>query len=115
MPPRSCYLVMTHSHALDFNICDRILRRDDAVYCGLIGSLTKRRRFEKRFAEQGMQEHDIKKLVCPIGVGGISGKKPAEIAVAAAAEVLQAYERVMREAKLVYPENVHPLQPRIAP
>ncbi len=115
MPPRSCYLVMTHSHALDFNICDRILRRGDAAYCGLIGSLTKRRRFEKRFAEQGMQEHDIKKLVCPIGVGGISGKKPTEIAVAVAAEVLQAYERVMREANPVYPENVHPLKPRIAP
>ena len=115
MPPRSCYLVMTHSHALDFGICERILRRGDAVYCGLIGSLSKRRRFEKRLAAQGMQERDIEKLVCPIGVGGISGKKPAEIAVAAAAEVLQAYESAMREGKPVYPENVHPLKPRIAP
>ena len=115
MPPRSCYLVMTHSHALDFDICDRILRRGDVVYCGLIGSLSKRRRFEKRFAAQGLQEHDIEKLVCPIGVGGISGKRPAEIAVAAAAEVLQTYERAMREASPVYPENVHPLKPRIAP
>jgi len=110
MPPRSCYLVMTHSHALDFDICDRILRRGDAVYCGLIGSLTKRRRFEKRFAAQGMQAHDIDQLICPIGVGGISGKKPAEIAVSAAAEVLQSYEKAMREATPVYPENVHPLK-----
>jgi len=112
MPPRSCYLVMTHSHALDFDICGRILRRGDAAYCGLIGSLTKRRRFEKRFAAQGLQAHDIDQLICPIGVGGISGKKPAEIAVAAAAEVLQAYERAVREANPVYPENVHPLKRR---
>jgi len=112
MPPNSCFLVMTHSHAIDFEICDRILRRSDAAYCGLIGSLSKRRRFEKRFRSQGMTDGVIGKLVCPIGVAGISGKKPAEIAVAAAAEVLRAYEKTMREASPVYPGNVHPLQRR---
>jgi len=112
MPPRSCYLIMTHSHALDFDICDRILRRGDAIYCGLIGSLSKRRRFEKRFRSQGMQERDLERLVCPIGVAGISGKKPAEIAVSAAAEVLQAYERAIRDAEHIYPDNVHPLARR---
>ena len=56
MPPGSCYLVMTHSHAIDFDVCDRILRRPDAIYCGLIGSLSKRRRFEKRFRAQGLQD-----------------------------------------------------------
>jgi xanthine dehydrogenase accessory factor len=109
MPPQSCYLVMTHSHAIDFDICDRILRRGDFTYCGLIGSLSKRRRFEKRLTAQGMQERDLERLVCPIGVDGITGKKPAEIAVSASAEVLQAYERAMRAADPVYPENVHPL------
>jgi xanthine dehydrogenase accessory factor len=103
---------MTHSHALDFEICDRVLRRADATYCGLIGSLSKRRRFEKRFRAQGMQERDLERLVCPIGVQGISGKKPAEIAVAAAAEVLQAYERAIRDAGTEYPDNVHPLTRR---
>jgi xanthine dehydrogenase accessory factor len=112
MPANSCYLVMTHSHALDFEICDRVLRRADATYCGLIGSLSKRRRFEKRFRAQGMQERDLERLVCPIGVQGISGKKPAEIAVAAAAEVLQAYERAIRDAGTEYPDNVHPLTRR---
>lgn len=109
MPPQSCYLVMTHSHAIDFDICDRILRRGDFTYCGLIGSLSKRRRFEKRLTAQGMQERDLERLVCPIGVDGISGKKPAEIALAASAEVLQAHERAMRTADPVYPDNVHPL------
>ena len=64
------------------------LRRGDAAYCGLIGSLTKRRRFEKRLRQQGLSQRAIEQLVCPIGVTGISGKKPAEIAVAVAAEML---------------------------
>lgn len=110
MPANSCYLVMTHSHSVDFGICDRILRRDDVIYCGLIGSISKRRRFEKRFREQGLQEQAINRLVCPIGVAGISGKKPAEIAVAAAAELLQVYEQAVRGARPAYPHNVHPLQ-----
>lgn len=109
MPPHGCYLIMTHSHALDFEICDRILRRDDAAYCGLIGSRSKRRRFEKRFRAQGMRQNVIDKLVCPIGVSGIRGKKPAEIAVAAAAELLQAYESMRHDARIAYPDNVHPL------
>ncbi len=109
MPASSFYLVMTHSHALDFEICDRILRRADARYCGLIGSLSKRRRFEKRFREQGMRQEQIDALICPIGVDGISGKKPAEIAVAAAAEILTVQERAAQAAP-AYPDNVRPLR-----
>ena len=110
MPAQSHYLVMTHSHALDFEICDRILRRRDAAYCGLIGSLSKRRRFEKRFRQQGMSPAILAALTCPIGVDGISGKKPAEIAVAAAAEVLQSYERTVAASSPALPDNVHPLR-----
>ena len=108
MPPGSFYLVMTHSHALDFDICDRILRRGDACYPGLIGSRTKRRRFEKRFREQGLAQSAIDALVCPIGVDGISGKKPAEIAIAVAADVLKVHEQASRAATQ-YPANVHPM------
>ena len=110
MPPASCYLVMTHSHALDFSICDRILNRRDAAYCGLIGSRSKRRRFEKRFRAQGMQQDVIDQLVCPIGVDGIRGKKPAEIAIAASAEVLRAYEAVRRGAEIARAANVVPIK-----
>jgi xanthine dehydrogenase accessory factor len=110
MPAGSCFLVMTHSHAIDFDVVDRILRRDDSIYCGLIGSVSKRRRFEKRYRAQQMPQQMLDKLVCPIGVSGISGKKPAEIAVAAAAEVLQAYDRAALGAGEVYPANVRPLK-----
>jgi xanthine dehydrogenase accessory factor len=112
LPPGSCFLVMTHSHALDFEICDRILRRGDAAYCGLIGSLPKRRRFEKRYRAQGLSDVALAALICPIGIAGISGKKPAEIALAASAEVLQAHERLRRGADIAYPDNVRPLRNR---
>lgn len=112
MPVTSFYLVMTHSHALDFDICDRILRRQDAQYCGLIGSRSKKRRFEKRYRQQGMPQEMFDALTCPIGVDGISGKKPAEIAVAAAAEVLQAYEHMSKSSARSYPDNVHLLWDR---
>jgi len=89
MPPGSAYLVMTHSHPLDFDICDQILRRDDGSYCGLIGSLAKRARFERDLRKQGMADGMLAHLTCPIGVSGISGKKPADIAIAVAAELLR--------------------------
>ena len=108
MPPNSFYLVMTHSHAVDFDITDRILRRGDARYCGLIGSRSKRRRFEKRFTQQGMTPQQLAGLTCPIGVDGINGKKPAEIAVAAAAEILTRYEA--GDVAVGLPDNVHPIR-----
>jgi xanthine dehydrogenase accessory factor len=111
LPPNSFYLVMTHSHAIDFEICDRILRRRDARYCGLIGSRSKRRRFEKRYRQQGMSETLINELICPIGVDGISGKKPAEIAVAVAAEILKFQERASLGFGEGVPDNVHHLRP----
>ena len=110
MPPGSFYLVMTHSHAIDYEIVSRILVRNDAAYCGLIGSVSKRRRFEKRFRAQGIGDAQIEKLTCPIGVDGISGKKPAEIAVAVAAELLQARDRVAQQSRGELPDNVRPLK-----
>jgi xanthine dehydrogenase accessory factor len=116
LPAGSYFLVMTHSHALDLEICERILRRNDAAYCGLIGSLSKRRRFEKRLRQQGIGDAMLGTLVCPIGVAGISGKKPAEIAFATVAELLQVRERLRHAAQATLtdplPENVRPLRPR---
>jgi len=83
------YLIMTHSHALDLDICSQVLRRQDAAYCGLIGSLSKRRRFERRMRNDGLADVLLARLTCPIGVSGIPGKRPQEIAIAVAAELLQ--------------------------
>src|SRR5262245_38939116 len=40
-PAGARYLVMTHSHALDLELVERILKRGDAAFVGLIGSETK--------------------------------------------------------------------------
>lgn len=93
LPVGTYFFVMTHSHALDLDIIAAILRRGDFAYCGLIGSATKRRRFDTRLRSLGINEQALQRLVCPIGIRGISGKKPQEIAIAAAAEVLQHRER----------------------
>lgn len=102
-PPWAFYLVMTHSHQLDFDICERILARGDFAYCGLIGSRAKRRSCEKRLKLKGITEAALNRLTCPIGVPGITGKRPAEIAVAAAAEILQVRESMQarKEARVL--------------
>jgi len=82
-------LVMTHNHALDFKVVEKLLKRGDFRFCGLIGSQTKRARFVGRLAHRGVPPETIQRLTCPIGIDGLTGKHPAEIAIAAAAEILQ--------------------------
>ena len=89
IPSGSSCLVMTHSHALDYAICHEVLKRSDFAYCGLIGSLAKRRRFENLMRDAGLPKAALAKLTCPVGIAGIAGKKPAEIAIAVIAELLQ--------------------------
>ena len=109
MPANSFYLVMTHSHPLDFDICSRILRRADFAYCGLIGSLSKRRRFERLMRKGGMQDAALERLTCPIGIAGIESKKPEAIAIAVAAELLQTHAAsTALHAKP--PANIHVLR-----
>ena len=86
---------MTHSHRLDRDLVEAILRRGDFAYCGLIGSRTKRRRFESRLEAKGLSEELLSRLTCPIGIPGITGKRPAEIAVAVAAQLLQLHEQAL--------------------
>ncbi len=98
-PGGSFFLVMTHSHPLDQQLCERVLRRNDFRYCGLIGSRSKRRKFEKRLVAEGVEPALLAKLVCPIGIAGIGGKQPAEIAVAVAAELLQVRSGALSPAR----------------
>lgn len=87
-PAGAFYLVMTHSHALDFAIVERILRRDDARFIGLIGSQTKRVTFERRLSERGVGQAALERMACPIGLPGITGKAPGVVAIAVAAQLL---------------------------
>src|SRR5688500_12867226 len=83
-PAGACYVVMTHSHALDLEIVERVLRRNDYRFVGLIGSQTKAAKFRGRLERKGI---DPAPLVCPIGLFK-SGKHPAEVAVSVVAQLL---------------------------
>ncbi|MGC8806954.1 MAG: xanthine dehydrogenase accessory protein XdhC [Thiomonas sp.] len=87
-PPGAFYLVMTHSHDLDFRLGEVILRRSDIGWFGLIGSATKRARFLRRWRDRGVAETALQRLVCPIGISGIVGKAPEIIAASVAAQLL---------------------------
>ncbi|MDP8919456.1 MAG: xanthine dehydrogenase accessory protein XdhC [Pseudomonadota bacterium] len=100
--PGSLILVMTHDHPLDMAITAAALKRN-FPYVGLIGSATKRARFEKRFRELALPEDKIRSLVCPIGLPGIANKDPAIIAASVTAQLLQVRERAQLEQNLSPP------------
>ncbi len=88
-PPGAYQLVVTHQHDLDLRIVEAILRRGDFGFLGLIGSRTKRRRFEQQLLQRGIAPAVLARMTCPIGVDGIRGKEPPVIAIAAVAQLLQ--------------------------
>lgn len=98
-PAGSYFLVMTHDHALDQCLCEQILARDDFAYFGLIGSTAKRRNFETRMRRRGVEAARFARMTCPIGIAGIAGKQPAQIAISVAAEILRVYDRAQRETR----------------
>ncbi len=92
-PRGAFYLVLTHRHDLDLRIAVEILKRNDFVFFGLIGSRTKRARFVHRFETVGLAPEAIARLTCPIGVPGVEGKEPEVIAASVVAQLLQASSR----------------------
>jgi xanthine dehydrogenase accessory factor len=97
-PAGAYFVAMTHSHPLDQALAERILQRGGFAWFGLIGSASKRRQFERRLAARGLAPAQLAAMTCPIGVDGIRDKRPAAIAIAVAAELLQRYESNQRRA-----------------
>jgi xanthine dehydrogenase accessory factor len=91
-PPGALFLIFTQSHAVDYELTRAVLRRGDFLYCGLIGSTTKRRRFERRLIDDGIAPAMLTRLVCPIGRVGLASKDPAVLAVGIATELLLTVE-----------------------
>lgn len=90
--PGAYVLVMTHSHSLDQQLTEQILKREDVAWFGLIGSYTKRKQFEHRLQDRGITIEQLNKMTCPIGIPGIYGKEPSSIAVAVVAQLVQLWE-----------------------
>jgi len=83
--PDDFVLILTHNHELDYRLTEAALAAKPR-YCGLIGSRTKRVRFERRLCEAGVSPEA---LTCPIGIASLKSKAPEVIAVAVAAELLE--------------------------
>lgn len=87
--PGSAFIVLSHSHALDYRLAEAALARGDAAYVGMIGSATKRARFESGFLRGGGRKETLARLICPIGGGDVDDKRPEVIAALTAAELVR--------------------------
>ena len=91
MPAGSYFIVMTHNHQLDLELTAAILERNDFTYYGLIGSDSKRAKFEHRLRDRGFRPETVQRMRCPMGIAEVKGKLPIEIAVSIAGEVIATY------------------------
>jgi len=91
--PAGChFVVMTHDHRLDERLAEAILRRGDFHWFGMIGSRSKRARFEHRLRQKGLSPGSLTRMICPIGIDGIGSKRPQAIALAVAAQLQRDFE-----------------------
>lgn len=86
-PDTATHVIVTHDHALDLELCHRLLQRPFAG-AGLIGSATKWARFRQRLAALGHSDAQISRISCPIGDPTL-GKHPQAIALGVAAALLK--------------------------
>ncbi|MEE9320894.1 MAG: XdhC family protein [Granulosicoccus sp.] len=87
-PVSTHYVVMTHSHELDFELVEAILARGDARYCGLVASASKAARFRSQLSRKGLTRAELSRLTAPMGAGINTGNTPMEIAIAIASDLL---------------------------
>ncbi|MDX2485494.1 MAG: xanthine dehydrogenase accessory protein XdhC [Pseudodonghicola sp.] len=86
-PVRAEHLIVTYSHALDLELCHRLLSHGFG-FAGLIGSATKWARFRSRLRALGHAPEQIARITCPIGDPGL-GKHPQQIAIGVAAQLMR--------------------------
>jgi len=91
----SYILVLTHNHAIDFDIISMALQ-NETKFLGLIGSKTKKARFNNMLINEMKIKDGMKNVICPIGLP-IGGDTPKEIAISVVAQLLQVhYQTVIK-------------------
>lgn len=88
-PAGAGFIVLTHSHALDYRLTEAALLRGDAAYVGMIGSATKRARFAASFRRRHPASTALAQLICPIGGNDVDDKRPEVIAALTTAELVR--------------------------
>lgn len=85
-PDHAAHVIVTHDHALDLDLCHRLLQRPFG-FAGLIGSATKWARFRRRLMQLGHAPAQIDRIHCPVGEPAL-GKHPQAIAIGVAQRLL---------------------------
>ncbi|WP_120497604.1 xanthine dehydrogenase accessory protein XdhC [Kiloniella sp. EL199] len=107
LAPNGAFIViMTHSHSLDLDLVNAALAAERFAYVGVIGSSTKKARFKSRLKSFGMENRNINKLICPIGIDGIKSKHPAAIAASVTAELLIKDEEISKREAVLDSNNM---------
>lgn len=88
----SYMLVLTHNHQLDYELTEAALKRADLGFLGVIGSDTKALRFRQRLTHRQFSDADIAKLTCPVGLEQVPGKRPMEVAISIAGQLIALYQ-----------------------
>lgn len=86
-PERSFCVVMTHDHQLDQAVIEWAIGRRFA-FVGGVGSRAKAARTRERLRAKGVAEEAIERVRMPVGLD-IGARRPAEIAVAVAGELVR--------------------------
>ncbi|NDV89912.1 xanthine dehydrogenase accessory protein XdhC [Alteromonas sp. 345S023] len=88
LPHNAWLVILTHDHQLDYRIVERALKYPSLPFVGLIGSDTKAKRFITKLHNRGFTDKDLLRLYTPIGNPDIPGKRPIEVAVSIAAQII---------------------------
>ena len=88
----SYMLVLTHNHQLDYELTEAGLKHPDMSFIGVIGSDTKARRFRQRLNFRQFNPTDIERMICPVGLSEVTGKRPMEVAVSIAGQLISLYQ-----------------------
>ncbi len=111
LPVGSYCIVMTHNHQLDLELTAAILKRNQFTWFGLIGSKTKRVKFEHRLRDRGFDPQLVQRMRCPMGIAEVKGKLPIEIAVSIAGEIIATYNANFGQQTTAHAEPIAQLLP----
>jgi xanthine dehydrogenase accessory factor len=86
---KSYILCLTKGHSTDRPVLREVLRRyPGGAFLGVIGSLAKRAVLCRELREDEIEEAQLEKVVCPVGLP-IGTNDPAEIAISIVAQLLE--------------------------